>query len=377
MTMRVSCAPHSIPGLLVFMLPVLRVVSANQGFCVVFLSAVVVIWDEAAASLSALFTGVYNQNILWDLHEATCVLAHIFMRGGLSGCLCVGLSSSDTTCSTYSHFRFQTFAVLCFQITNTPADWLFLTDAPSQVVTYQCLCCVPPRRCHPQHAAGSVASGGDGVEANPAPPHHCPRHLPAASGKSLHLEERVPGRDGEVSYGGGTRKSNRLEMINGSIFHNLSLISSWNWGNIATCLRKWPDNDKTKPVTCLTLRLLAGLLCTQYVTDSSNSALLTLSLCREMNLISVALLLFIATSTTTSTQTRPNGRRLQTPATLWFRNQVHHTNQVIQDLGPVERSRIRGNFRFTSGFSVLRSSSTSYHHGTVTYAEWFICSRAG
>lgn len=37
------------------------------------------------------------------------------------------------------------------------------------------------------------------MEANPAPPHHCPRYLPAASGKSLHLEERVPGCDGEVS----------------------------------------------------------------------------------------------------------------------------------------------------------------------------------
>ncbi len=37
------------------------------------------------------------------------------------------------------------------------------------------------------------------MEANPAPHHHCPRNLPAASRKSLHLEERVPGRDGEVS----------------------------------------------------------------------------------------------------------------------------------------------------------------------------------
>lgn len=53
-------------------------------------------------------------------------------------------------------------------------------------------------RCHPQHATGPAASGGDGVEANPAPPRHRPGYLPAASRKSLYLEERVLGSDGEV-----------------------------------------------------------------------------------------------------------------------------------------------------------------------------------
>lgn len=43
---------------------------------------------------------------------------------------------------------------------------------------------------------------------------------------------------------------------------------------------------------------------------------------RQRNEISVALLLFIATSMTTSIRTKPRGRRSPTPATLWFRNQV-------------------------------------------------------
>ena len=42
---------------------------ANETFCVLFFSAVLVIWDEAAASSSALFSRVYNQNVLWDLQK--------------------------------------------------------------------------------------------------------------------------------------------------------------------------------------------------------------------------------------------------------------------------------------------------------------------
>lgn len=41
------------------------------------------------------------------------------------------------------------------------------------------------------------------MEADPAAPRHRSRNLPAASGKPLHLEERVPGCDGEVSGEGG------------------------------------------------------------------------------------------------------------------------------------------------------------------------------
>lgn len=39
------------------------------------------------------------------------------------------------------------------------------------------------------------------MEADAAPRHHRARDLPAASRKSLHVEERVSGSDGEVSGG--------------------------------------------------------------------------------------------------------------------------------------------------------------------------------
>lgn len=58
------------------------------------------------------------------------------------------------------------------------------------------------------------------MEANPAPSDHRPWYLPAASGKSLHLEERVPGCDGEVRgrEEEGGRRRRKEDMINGSLF---------------------------------------------------------------------------------------------------------------------------------------------------------------
>lgn len=80
----------------------------------------------------------------------------------------------------HNHTCRQTVAPLCDVCSVVTDQWFF--------------CC----RCNSEHATSSAASGGDGVEANPAAPHHCSRNLPAASGKPLHLEERVPGSYGEV-----------------------------------------------------------------------------------------------------------------------------------------------------------------------------------
>lgn len=140
---------------------------------------------------------------------------------------------------------------LSFKATNTPEDgsrsWRRLKSS-----WHMCHLQLLPRsdsaalilRCHSQHEASSITYGGDGVEANPAAPHHHPWYLPAASRKSLHLEKRVPGCDGEVSEGvrgwGGEGEGKRrgLKIINGSLFRNLSLISTWSWGNTAARPRR-------------------------------------------------------------------------------------------------------------------------------------------
>lgn len=158
-----------------------------------------------------------------------------------------------------------------------------------------------PSRCYTKYAASSVTNGRNGVEANPAPHHHCPWNLPAASRKSLHLEKRVPGCDGEVrGVGLGV-----LLITNGSLLHNTSFISSWSWENIAV----WPRKQSRATSPWLLSRRNIGPGRTAHIPKSSNGALLTSSSHGEINLISVTVLLFIVTSTTTSTQTRPNGRR--------------------------------------------------------------------
>lgn len=74
---------------------------------------------------------------------------------------------------------------------------------PAQSVHLHSTLTFSDTRCHPEYAAGAIAHGGDGVEADPAPDRHSPWNLPAASRKPLHLEKRVFGRDGEVSWEGG------------------------------------------------------------------------------------------------------------------------------------------------------------------------------
>lgn len=97
-----------------------------------------------------------------------------------------------------------------------------------------------------------------------------------------------------------------LLITNRSLLHNTSLISSRSWENIAV----WPEKT-VEGATSLWLlsRRNIGPGRAAHIPNSSAAALLTSSSHGEINLISVTLLLFIATSTTTSTQTRPNGRR--------------------------------------------------------------------
>lgn len=163
----------------------------------VFFSAVLT-FGVAAQLLSALFCRDYNQNVLCDLQKVMLILTYVSMKGWL-----IWPTSSVKTVTAHI---ITTFLLAQFMLTiHKYACRLYVATADPSVVTNQWFC-PRPTRCHSKHAASSVTNGRDGVEANPAPHHHGPRNLPAASRKSLHLEKRVPGRDGEVSggEGGGT-----------------------------------------------------------------------------------------------------------------------------------------------------------------------------
>lgn len=171
--------------------------SANETFYVVFFSAVLM-FGAAAQSSSALFCRVYNQNVLCDLQKVMLILTYIFMKGWFIWLLCTAPTSSVKTVTAHI---IATFILAQFTLTiHKYTCRLYVATADPSVVTNQWFC-PQPTRCHSKHAASSITNGRDGVEANPAPHHHCPRNLPAASRKSLHLEKRVPGRDGEVSGG--------------------------------------------------------------------------------------------------------------------------------------------------------------------------------
>lgn len=198
--------------------------SANESFLVWF-SFLLWSWFEMRrCSLCQHYSvRVYNQNVSWargDVHF------HIHFHEGMGWAVpCSSVKTATAHIITkyiYIYIFLRLFwHSLYFQSTHSPANcasvcsdlimaWLLLIRVSyltSDSTT------VPPR-CHSKHAASSVTYGGNGVEANPTSHHHCPRNLPLASRKSLHLEKRVPGRDGEV---GST-----LKIINGSLFHNFS-----------------------------------------------------------------------------------------------------------------------------------------------------------
>lgn len=175
----------------------------------------------------------------------------------------------------------------------------FFTKSPSidmNVIHSRCGSEAPPLpvcpRCHPQHASCSSAHRGDGVEANPAAHRHRPRNLPAAPRQPLHVEEGVPGGDGEVR-----KRSSRSHHHHHH--HRLYFLQD--------------------------VRAAASIsLCNEQPQLCSVDIVLV-----WRNVINVALLLFLATSTTTSTQTRPRGRRSPTPATLSSRNQVNDWEGLI------------------------------------------------
>lgn len=272
--------------------------SANETFCVVFLSAVVMIWDEAAQSLSALFTRVNNQNALWDLQNATCILVYIFTEGWA---LCCSVLRSV-------HLSKHIIAAFCSRW-----RWLFVSKADAgSTLPDTCsafsdwpLILLPRPHQVPLWTCGQLRylwrrwSGGKPRRPSPLPPEPsgCAEEVASRGGKSAWLWWR-----GE--RGRGRKESSRLK-ITGSLFHNVSVISTRSWGNIAARLRKRLGSE---PATFVT-ESQYWLGRTAHITNSSNSALLASSLCSEINLISVTLLLFIATSTTTSTQMRPKGRR--------------------------------------------------------------------
>lgn len=214
---------------------------ANETFCVLFFSAVLVIWDDAAASSSALFSRVYNQNVLWDLQKGD-VRSHTLVKGW-AFCLLWQfthyyqlLTLTGTVCPSRPQTRLRT--------APTADGGLNLPDTCAIFSCYQEVTLLP-------------SSSGATLNMRPAPLpmeemewRQTPPPLTTTPGtfrlrrgsrftwrkECLAVMERwVRGWGGE-----GEGKRRGLKIINGSLFRNLSLISTWSWGNTAARPRRRP-----------------------------------------------------------------------------------------------------------------------------------------